>query len=332
MSFKVVITGGCGFMGSHFANTVARQYPQWEVHVLDSLTYAAQPQLLIDAPNLTFTRGDIRNPNDVSPVTCNADLIVNFAAETHNDRSLTNPHLFTQTNVIGTEVLLGAARESGAHFHQISTDEVYGDAGGDGVVFRPEAALHPSSPYSASKAAADLLVIAWQRSFGVRASISRSVNNYGCGQNSEKFIPRQILRALHGEPLVVYGDGIQRRDWLHISDHTAAVLAIVTHELQQDPGYPKRGSAYHIGSDILHTNVEIAQFIAKKFGVDIEFVADRPGHDHSYQLDTTNTRALGWEPAVEFTDGLAQTIQWYSENEPLWREAFAESEAFYRAT
>jgi dTDP-glucose 4,6-dehydratase len=310
----VLVTGGAGFIGSHYvrrqlaAGTVA-------VTVLDKLTYAGNLANLADVadrPELRFVEGDIGDPVVVDQLARDADTIVNFAAESHVDRSIDEPDAFIETDIHGTFVLLEAARRHGSRFLQISTDEVYGN-----VVHgasREEDLLVPSSPYSASKAGADLLVQAYGATYGLTAWITRSTNNFGPNQYTEKVIPLFVTNALDGVPLPVYGDGLQTREWLFVVDHCEALDRVL------ETGEP--GGTYNVGSGFSLTNLELARRILELTGRPeslIEHVEDRPGHDRRYAVDTTRLRALGWQPAHHFDEVLALTVEWYRQHEAWWR-------------
>jgi dTDP-glucose 4,6-dehydratase len=279
---------------------------------------------------VTFVEGSITDAALVDRLVGETDVVVHFAAESHNDNSLDDPSPFVQTNLIGTFTLLEAVRRHGTRFHHISTDEVYGDLElDDPAKFTPETPYNPSSPYSSTKAGSDLLVRAWVRSFGVRATISNCSNNYGPYQHIEKFIPRQITNLIDGVRPRLYGAGLNVRDWIHVEDHNAAVWAII------DRG--RIGETYLIGADGEKNNLEVVRTLLELFGRepdDFDHVADRPGHDLRYAIDATRLRdELGWTPRyTEFRDGLAATIDWYRANEPWWRPAKAATEAKYAQT
>jgi dTDP-glucose 4,6-dehydratase len=310
----VLVTGGAGFIGSHY---VRRQLAAGdvEVTVLDRLTYAGNLANLADvadSPGYRFVRGDIRDPAVVDGVTRDADTIVNFAAESHVDRSIDEPDAFIETDIHGTFVLLEAARRHGSRFLQISTDEVYGNvAHGSSREADP---LLPSSPYSASKAGADLLVQAYGATYGLTAWITRSTNTFGPNQYTEKVIPLFVTNALDGLPLPVYGDGLQTREWLFVDDHCEALDRVL------EAGEP--GGTYNVGSGFALTNLELARRILELTGRPeslIEHVEDRPGHDRRYSVDASRLRALGWQPAHRFDDVLASTVEWYRQHESWWR-------------
>jgi dTDP-glucose 4,6-dehydratase len=327
---KILVTGGAGFIGSNFVRHVVATSDA-HVTVLDKLTYAASREALDDLPadRVTLVVGDIADADVVEPLVEAVDVVVHYAAESHNDNSLADPGPFVQTNLVGTFVLLEAARKSEVRFHHISTDEVYGDLElDDPARFTEATAYQPSSPYSASKAGSDHLVRAWMRSFGVRATISNCSNNYGPWQHVEKFIPRQITELIDGRRPRVYGDGLNVRDWVHTDDHSAAVLAIVERG--------RIGETYLIGADGEHSNLEVVRALLRAFGRsedDIEFVTDRAGHDRRYAIDASKLRTeIGWTPSyADFDAGLAQTVAWYRANEAWWRPAKAATEAKYAA-
>lgn len=326
----LLVTGGAGFVGANFvhhvlAHTTAR------VTVLDKLTYAASEAALAETPQdrMRLVVGDVADVAIVEPLVAEADAVVHFAAESHNDNSLADPAPFIHTNLVGTFTLLEAARRHDVRFHHVSTDEVYGDlALDDPQRFTESTAYRPSSPYSASKAGADHLVRAWIRSFGLRATISNCSNNYGPWQHVEKFIPRQITEVLDGRRPRIYGDGLHVRDWIHAADHSSAVLAVLERGTL--------GETYLIGADGERSNLDIARTILRLLGRDeddIEFVRDRPGHDRRYAIDPTKLRSeLGWRPAREdFEHGLQATIEWYAAHEDWWRPRKQSVEASYAA-
>ncbi len=327
---QILVTGGAGFIGSNFVLRTLERTPH-RVIVLDAMTYAANPASLRAADpfgeRLRVVEASITDEATVNDLVAGCDLVVHFAAESHNDRSLRAPLDFVRTNVEGTAVLLAAAVRHGVRFHHVSTDEVFGDlAFDDPARFTPATPYRPSSPYSASKAASDHLVRAWVRSFGLHATISNCSNNYGPRQHPEKFIPRQILNLLAGEQPRVYGTGRNVRDWIHVDDHNDAVWAII------ERGEP--GRTYLIGADGERSNMEVVRELNRIFGRDPDdflHVSDRPGHDRRYAIDPSSTRALGWEPRHrDFLAGLRATVEWYRENPGWWQEAFAASESAYR--
>jgi dTDP-glucose 4,6-dehydratase len=327
---KILVTGGAGFIGSNFVRHVVATTGD-HVTVLDKLTYAASREALDDLPadRVTLAVGDIADAAVVEPLVDAVDVVVHYAAESHNDNSLADPGPFVQTNLVGTFVLLEAARKSGVRFHHISTDEVYGDLElDDPGRFTETTPYQPSSPYSASKAGSDHLVRAWVRSFGVAATISNCSNNYGPWQHIEKFIPRQITELIDGRRPRVYGDGRNVRDWIHTDDHSSAVLAIV------EGG--RIGETYLIGADGEQSNLDVVRALLRAFGRpedDIEFVTDRAGHDRRYAIDAAKLREeIGWTPRyADFDSGLAETVAWYRENQAWWRPGKAATEAKYAA-
>jgi len=306
---RVLVTGGAGFIGSHFVRRLVEGGT--DVSVLDKLTYAGNPANL-DGVEHEFHHGDVADPEAVAKAAAGCSAIVNFAAETHVDRSILGPQEFVHTDVLGTMCLLEWAREHDARYVQVSTDEVYGDfeAGGRAVETDP---LRPSSPYSAAKAGGDLQVLAYVRTYGVRASITRGANTYGPNQYPEKLVPLFTTNALDGEPLPVYGDGKQVREWLHAEDHCAGI-ELVLHE-----GAP--GAVYNIGGED-HENIEVTHRILELAGADaglIRHVEDRAGHDRRYAIDDAKLRALGWAPEHSFGEGgLPATVGWYRDNRSWW--------------
>jgi dTDP-glucose 4,6-dehydratase len=305
---RVLVTGGAGFIGSHFVRRLAQRGD--DVVVLDKLTYSGNPANL-DGVEHRFVQGDIADPEAVSEAAAGCEVIVNFAAESHVDRSILESFDFVHTQVAGTQVLLEHVRVTGARFVQVSTDEVYGDLEGGGSSGEDDL-LRPSSPYSATKAGGDLLVLGYVRTHGVNASITRGANTYGSHQYPEKFLPLFMTNALDGEPLPVYGDGRQRREWLHVDDHCAAV------ELVLERGEP--GHVYNVGGDE-RENLELVRRILDLTGADeslVRHVTDRPGHDRRYSLDDSKLRGLGWRPTVPLGDALEDTFRWYRENRAWW--------------
>lgn len=327
---QLLVTGGAGFIGSNFVHHVVANTTA-DVTVLDKLTYAATEESIAGLPadRVRLVVGDIADPEVVEPLVADADAVVHYAAESHNDNSLSDPGPFIRTNVVGTFTLLEAARKHDKRFHHVSTDEVYGDLElDDPKRFTEETPYNPSSPYSASKAGSDHLVRAWVRSFGVRATISNCSNNYGPWQHVEKFIPRQITEVIDGRKPRVYGDGLNVRDWIHTEDHSSAVLAILERG--------KIGETYLIGADGERNNLEVVQAILRHFGRsedDIEFVRDRAGHDRRYAIESGKLRnQLGWQPQYgNFDTGLGATIDWYVANEAWWRPHKDGVEAAYAA-
>lgn len=326
---KIIVTGGAGFIGSNFVHWVVDNQPDVHVTVLDKLTYAGNKANLAGIPEdrLTFVEGDICDADLVDELFANADAVVHFAAESHNDNSIANPAPFLQTNVEGTYTLLEAARKHGVRFHHISTDEVYGDlALDDPAKFTEETPYHPSSPYSSTKAASDLLVRAWFRTYGVPVTISNCSNNYGPYQHIEKFIPRQITNILSGMKPKLYGDGLNVRDWIHAQDHSSAVWTILTKG--------RLGETYLIGADGEKNNIDVLRAILVAMGRDaddFEWVRDRPGHDRRYAIDATKLkRELGWRPErTDFEAGLRETIAWYDQNRDWWEGTKSATEEKY---
>ncbi|PMC63561.1 dTDP-glucose 4,6-dehydratase [Corynebacterium tuscaniense] len=325
----MLVTGGAGFIGSNFVHMVAQRYPDTRIIVLDALTYAGNAENLKGAGQnnqVELVKGSVADPVLVDELCKQADTVVHFAAESHNDNSLRDPSPFVETNVVGTFTLLEAARKHDKRFHHISTDEVFGDlAIDDPAKFTETTAYNPSSPYSATKAGSDHLVRAWVRSFGVRATISNCSNNYGPYQHIEKFIPRQITNLLTGRPAKLYGTGEQVRDWIHVDDHNDAVLAILERG--------RIGETYNIGANGEHSNKDVIELICELMGGTYEHVADRPGHDQRYAMDATKlTKEIGWRPRyTDLREGLEQTIAWYRENEAWWRDAKDAVEQGYAA-
>lgn len=327
---RLVVTGGAGFIGSNFVHWVAEHRPKvGHIVVLDKLTYAGNPANLDGLPEekVELVVGDVCDAALVDRLFAEADACVHFAAESHNDNSIADPAPFVRTNVEGTFILLEAARRHGTRFHHVSTDEVYGDlALDDPARFTEETPYRPSSPYSSTKAASDMLVRAWVRTYGVRATISNCSNNYGPRQHVEKFIPRQITNILDGKRPKLYGDGMNVRDWIHTEDHSSAVWEILTRG--------RIGETYLIGADGERSNIDVLRAILSAMGQPedaFDWVRDRPGHDRRYAIDPTKLRReLGWEPRhTDFASGLEETIRWYRDNEPWWRPAKEATEAKY---
>jgi len=322
---KVLVTGGAGFIGANFVRLTLATRPDAEVTVLDNLTYAGNQASL--PPEVAFVKGDVADPDVVDALVGASDLVVHFAAESHNDNSLDDPSPFVHTNLIGTFTLLEAARRHKTRYHHISTDEVYGDlALDDPAKFTADTPYNPSSPYSSTKAGSDLMVRAWVRSFGVAATISNCSNNYGPYQHVEKFIPRQITNVLVGVRPKLYGAGLNVRDWIHVDDHNSAVWAVI------DRGVI--GETYLIGADGEVDNLTVVRTILELMGEDpdgFDHVSDRPGHDLRYAIDASRLRSeLGWDPQyADFRSGLAATIDWYRENEAWWRPAKLATELKY---
>nr|WP_276544858.1 dTDP-glucose 4,6-dehydratase [Brachybacterium muris] len=324
----MLVTGGAGFIGSNFVHHVVATTDD-TVTVLDALTYAGNRASLEGLPEgrMRLVVGDIADAATVDPLVAQADAVVHYAAESHNDNSLADPSPFLHTNLIGTYTLLEAARRHGTRFHHISTDEVYGDLQlDDPQRFTEHTAYNPSSPYSATKAGSDMLVRAWVRSFGVQATLSNCSNNYGPRQHVEKFIPRQITNLIDGIRPRLYGAGTNVRDWIHADDHSSAVLAILERG--------QIGETYLIGADGEKNNKEVVELLLQIMGRDTgdyDHVADRPGHDLRYAIDSTRLREeLGWKPAYgDFEQGLAATVDWYRGNEAWWRPQKEATEAKY---
>jgi dTDP-glucose 4,6-dehydratase len=325
---RLLVTGGAGFIGSNFVRHVVENTDH-HVTVLDKLTYAGNRESLTGLPEqrMAFVRGDIADVALVDELVEAADAVVHYAAESHNDNSLSDPHPFLHTNLVGSFTLLEAARRHRVRFHHISTDEVYGDlALDDPARFTESTPYNPSSPYSSTKAGSDLLVRAWVRSFGVEATISNCSNNYGPYQHVEKFIPRQITNILRGIRPKLYGAGQNVRDWIHADDHSSAVLTIL------EKG--RIGETYLIGADGERDNKSVIEMILKLMGQPTDaydHVVDRAGHDLRYAIDSTKLRTeLGWQPRYrDFENGLAETIQWYRDHEAWWAPAKDATEAFY---
>ncbi len=312
---RLLVCGGAGFIGSTFVRQRLLEHGD-TVTVLDKLTYAGREENLADVAadeRYRFVRGGIEDPAAVAEAIelGGAEAVVNFAAETHVDRSIAEPDAFVQTHALGTYVLLEAARARDLRYVQVSTDEVYGSI--EEGTFTEQSPLHPSSPYSATKAAADLLAQSYFHTYGLPVTICRGSNNYGPYQYPEKLIPLMVLNALHGDPLPVYGDGMQVRNWIHSTDFARAIGHVLEH------GVP--GEVYNAGGPDEETNMTVVGRILEQTGAPeslIEHVADRPGHDRRYSLSSEKVRALGWEPRVRFEEGLAGTVQWYRENEWWW--------------
>lgn len=316
---KFIVTGGCGFIGSNYLHYVVNKYPEDEFICIDSLTYAGNYHNLdpiIDKPNFRFVKLDITDRDGVDALFAaeKPDYVINFAAESHVDNSIKNPGIFVKTNVMGTQVLMDAALKHGVkRYHQVSTDEVYGDLPLDrpDLLFTESTPLHTSSPYSASKGGADLLVLAYMRTFKLPATISRCSNNYGPYQFPEKLIPHTIACAVKDQKIPVYGEGKNVRDWIHVYDHNVGVDMIVRRG--------KEGEVYNLGGRSERDNLTIVKTILKQLGKPeslIEFVADRPGHDLRYAMDPTKAETeLGWTRKYNFDDGMQSTIDWYLENQ-----------------
>jgi dTDP-glucose 4,6-dehydratase len=320
---RLLVTGGCGFVGSNFIRYVLEHYQPEMITNVDALTYAGSLASTADfssefGDRYEFLHADIANSEAIEKVLANHSYfaVVNFAAESHVDRSISSPENFVHTNILGTSSLLDAARRHGVkRFVQVSTDEVYGSLGEAGR-FTEQSRLNPSSPYSASKAAADLLALAAHKTFGQDVVVTRCSNNYGPYQFPEKLIPLMILQALAGRALPLYGDGLNVRDWIHVEDHCSAVFDV----LMQG----RTGEIYNVGADSERRNLDLVRTILSHLGKSedlIQFVADRPGHDRRYAIDSTKLRTeLGWKPLHDFEKGLAETVEWYRQNESWWRE------------
>lgn len=325
---KILITGGAGFIGTNFVYYLLKNKPEYQMTVIDNLGYAGNKASLADIlDKISFVQGDITDAELVDSLVKDTDIVVHFAAESHNDNSLISPWPFVQSNIIGTYTILEAVRKYNKRLHHISTDEVFGDLELDDTArFNELTPYSPSSPYSSTKASSDLLVRAWVRSFGVQATISNCSNNYGPYQHIEKFIPRQITNVLSGIKPKLYGTGEQIRDWIHVDDHNSAVALIL------EEG--KTGETYLIGADGEESNLDVIKSILKLMGKDLEafeHVKDRPGHDMRYAIDSSKLRReLGWRPKyTKFEDGLAETIAWYEKNQAWWQPLKDEVEAKY---
>ena len=319
---KILVTGGAGFIGGNFVHHMVNKYPDYEIVNLDLLTYAGNLETLKpveDKPNYKFVKGDIADREFIMDLFEKEkfDIVVNFAAESHVDRSIEDPSIFVKTNVEGTVVLLDAAKKYGVkRYHQVSTDEVYGDLPLDrpDLFFTEETPIHTSSPYSSSKAGADLLVLAYHRTYGLPVTISRCSNNYGPYHFPEKLIPLMIANALNDKPLPVYGKGENVRDWLYVEDHCRAIDLIIHNG--------RVGEVYNVGGHNEMKNIDIVKMICKELGKPeslITHVADRKGHDMRYAIDPTKIHnELGWLPETKFEDGIKKTIKWYLENKEWW--------------
>lgn len=326
---NIIVTGGCGFIGSNFVHYIVNNHPETHVTVLDKLTYAGNRENIAGLPEdrVELVVGDICDKELLDKLVPGHDAIVHYAAESHNDNSIADPEPFLRTNVEGTYCLLEACRKYDIRYHHVSTDEVYGDlALDDPARFTEETPYNPSSPYSSTKAASDLLVRAWTRTYGLKTTISNCSNNYGPYQHVEKFIPRQITNIICGIKPKLYGDGLNVRDWIHTEDHSSAVWTILTKG--------NIGETYLIGADGEKSNIDVLHAILKGMGKDendFDWVKDRPGHDRRYAIDSTKLRTeLGWQPQhTNFEEGLAQTIQWYKDNESWWRPVKEATEAKY---
>ena len=325
---RVLVTGGAGFIGANFVHHTVTNRPDAQVTVLDALTYAASVESLAPVRDrIELVEGDVADAALVDRLVGATDLVVHFAAESHNDNSLRDPSPFVHTNLVGTFTLLEAVRKHGVRYHHISTDEVYGDLElDDPAKFTPQTPYNPSSPYSSTKAGSDLLVRAWVRSFGVAATISNCSNNYGPYQHIEKFIPRQITNVLSDLRPKLYGAGANVRDWIHVDDHNAAVWTIIDHG--------RIGETYLIGADGEQNNKDVLELILTLMGKPADWydhVVDRPGHDMRYAIDASKLRdELGWTPRYrDLRAGLEQTIAWYADNRSWWEAAKAAVEARY---
>lgn len=315
---KILVTGGAGFIGANFVHYLLKNHPEHSVAVIDKLTYAGNPANLEKVlDKIEFITGDICDQDTLDPLVSACDIVVHFAAESHNDNSLDNPWPFIESNIIGTYRILEAVRKYKKRLHHISTDEVYGDLElDDPAKFTSESPYNPSSPYSSSKASSDMLVRAWARSFGIQATISNCSNNYGPYQHVEKLIPRQITEILEDRKPKLYGTGENVRDWIHVDDHNAAVMRII------EQG--KLGETYLIGANGEENNRTVIELILELMGkatADYEHVADRPGHDMRYAIDSSKLMTeLDWKPKyTNFRDGLLATIEWYKANESWWK-------------
>jgi dTDP-glucose 4,6-dehydratase len=306
---RLLVCGGAGFIGSAFVRVRLEDHGD-EIVVLDKLTYAGRMENL-EGLDVGFVHAGIEDAGAVATAIAGCDAVVNFAAETHVDRSITEPDAFVRTHAVGTWVLLEAARAAGTRYLQVSTDEVYGSI--EEGSFTESSPLAPSSPYSATKAGADLLVASYFHTYGLQTVICRGSNNYGPRQYPEKLIPLMILNAIHGDPLPVYGDGMQVRNWLYVEDFARGIGKVLA------DGAP--GEAYNVGGPDECANIEVVQRIIALTGADeslLQYVKDRPGHDRRYSLGSEKVRALGWEPQVRFAEGLDQTVAWYQENTAWW--------------
>lgn len=327
---KMLVTGAAGFIGANFVHLTVNEYSHYQVTVLDSLTYAGNKHNLDSVKDkIKFVEGDITDAELVDKLVAENEIIVHFAAESHNDNSLKNPWPFVHTNLIGTYTILEAVRKQGKRLHHISTDEVYGDLElDDPNKFTENTPYNPSSPYSSTKAGSDMLVRAWVRSFGVQATISNCSNNYGPYQHIEKFIPRQITNILINEKPKLYGSGENVRDWIHVDDHNSAVHTIISKG--------KIGETYMIGANGEKNNKQVLEMILEKMGKPsswYDLVNDRPGHDLRYAIDSTKLQKdLGWKPKyTNFDEGIEATINWYSNNKKWWEPLKQEVEAKYKS-
>ncbi len=332
---KILITGGAGFIGSNFVYYMLDKHPDYDYVCLDALTYAGNLKTLksaLELPNFKFIKGDIADRDTVFNLFKEEkfDVVVNFAAESHVDRSITDPGIFLRTNILGTQTLMDACREYGiTRYHQVSTDEVYGDLPLDKpeLFFTEETPIHTSSPYSASKASADLLVLAYYRTYGLPVSISRCSNNYGPYHFPEKLIPLMIANALNDKPLPVYGEGKNVRDWLYVEDHCSAIDLIIHNG--------RVGEVYNIGGHNEKANIDVVKIIINQLGKSeelITYVKDRAGHDLRYAIDPTKIHnELGWLPETKFEDGIKLTIEWYLANKSWWEDIISgEYQNYYK--
>ncbi len=320
---NILVTGGAGFIGSNFIYYMLKKHPTYRIVCIDALTYAGNLETLekaMENPNFRFFKGDITDRKAVYALFEEEkfDAVVNFAAESHVDRSIEEPEVFLKTNILGTQVLLDASRKYGnVRYHQVSTDEVYGDLPLDrpDLFFTEETPIHTSSPYSASKASADLLVMAYYRTYGLPVTISRCSNNYGPYHFPEKLIPLMLINALEGKSLPVYGEGLNVRDWLYVEDHCKAI-DLILHK-------GRIGEVYNVGGHNEKANIEVVKSILRILGKDeslIRYVKDRPGHDMRYAIDPTKIQnELGWYPETSFNDGLRKTVNWYLANTSWWQ-------------
>lgn len=327
---RILITGGAGFIGSNFVHLLRRERPEWHITVIDKMGYAGNKASLDGVlDQIEFVEGDICDADQIDSLVSQHDLVVHFAAESHNDNSLNDPWPFIESNLIGTYRILEAVRKHGKKLHHVSTDEVYGDLElDDPHKFNEETRYNPSSPYSSTKAGSDMLVHAWVRSFGIHATISNCSNNYGPRQHVEKFIPRQITEVLEDRKPRLYGSGEQVRDWIHVDDHNSAVLTII------EKG--QSGHVYLIGANGEKDNKSVVELILKnmdKDPADYEHVNDRPGHDMRYAIDNSKLcNELGWTPQyTNFEEGLRATIEWYRNNHNWWKPLKEETEKKYKA-
>lgn len=316
---KLLVTGGAGFIGSNFVQYILRTYPDYSVVTLDALTYAGNLEnlkALEGDPRHRFVKGNITDKELVDGLVAECDVIVHFAAETHVDRSILGASIFIETNIVGTQVLLDAAKKHTKRFHHVSTDEVFGSLGPDGAPFSEKTLYDPRSPYSASKAGADYLVRAYFHTYDLPVTISNCSNNYGPYLFPEKLISLAITNVLEGKKVPVYGDGLNVRDWLYVEDHCLAIDAILHNG--------RLGETYCIGGDGERENIWIVKKILEILGkteADIEYVKDRPGHDRRYAIDHSKiTRELGWQPTVAIDEGLARTVKWYQDNQAWWQD------------